>query len=74
LPFTVAASSFGDVQGTMRWGAITSSGLISPYFTAGDTTIALQNFGSSGFTAQINNTNCSATYDIYGIEGFYFVS
>jgi hypothetical protein len=74
LPFTVGASSLGDIQATVRWEAITSSGLIYGYFSAGNTNISMQNFGSSGYTGSINNTNCSATYTLYGIQGFYFVS
>jgi hypothetical protein len=74
LPFTVGPSSLGDIQATVRWESITSSGLIYAYFSGGGTTISMQNFGSSGYTGSINNTNCSATYSLYGIEGFYFVS
>ncbi len=74
LPFAVGPSSLGDIQATVRWEAITSGGLIYGYFVGGNATISMQNFNSSGYTGSINNTNCSATYSIYGIEGFYFVS
>jgi hypothetical protein len=74
LPFTVGSSSLGDIQATVRWEAITSGGVIYGYFSGGGTTISMQNYNSSGYTGAINNTNCSTTYSLYGIQGFYFVS
>ena len=74
LPFAVGVSTtFRDVQGTLRWGSITSSGIIYPYFNQTSTYMILQNFGSSGYTGGISDSNCSSTYELYGIEGFYMV-
>jgi hypothetical protein len=74
LPFTVGVSAtFGDVQATLRWAGISSSGIIIPYFNANATSMLLQNFGSSGYVGTITDTACSTTYEIYGISGFYMV-
>jgi hypothetical protein len=74
LPFTIGiGSTFGDVQATLRWGGISSSGIIIPYFNAGTTYMLLQNFGSSGYNGAISDSACSATYQLYGISGFYMV-
>ena len=74
LPFTIGASAtFGDTQAILRWSDISSSGIIIPYFNAGSTYILLQNFGSSGYTGAISDSACSATYQLYGISGFYML-
>ena len=74
LPFTVGVSAtFGDTQANLRWSDISSSGIIIPYFNAGSTSILLQNFGSSGYTGAISDSACSATYQLYGISGFYML-
>jgi hypothetical protein len=72
LPFTVGAvNPHGDTSFICRWDDITSDGIIIPY--AFSTTFELQNFSNVGYTGVINDTDCSATYQIYGIWGFYFV-
>jgi hypothetical protein len=74
LPFTVGATStFGDVQGTLRWDDITSDGIIYPYFNENTNTITLQDFSNTGYTGPITNADLSATYQLYGISGFYMV-
>ena len=74
LPFTIGAgATFGDTQATLRWSDISSSGIIIPYFNAGSTYMVLQNFGSSGYTGAISDSACSATYQLYGISGFYML-
>lgn len=75
LPFTVGAGgTYGFIQGTLRWDDITSSGFISPYFETATARFQMQDYSSTGFVGVINNTNCSATYRLYGISGFYFIA
>jgi hypothetical protein len=74
LPFTVGTSgTFGDVQGTLRFQNITSSGVIYPYFNSGFTRILMQDFSSTGYVDTIQDTQISSTYQLYGISGFYMV-
>ena len=74
LPFTIgSAATFGNIQGNLRWGGITSAGFISPYFSANSAIISMQGFGSTGYSSNVTDGACSATYQIYGVEGFYMV-
>jgi hypothetical protein len=72
LPFTVSASG-GELQGSMRWDDITSSGFLSPYFSSGNTQIIIQNFSNTGYVDTIQDTAIGSTYQLYGVTGFYYV-
>jgi hypothetical protein len=73
LPFTIAANP--DVQGTVRWDGINTTGLIYAYFSAGGTTISMQEFkATGGYDGEINNADIpGSAFNYYGISGFYFV-
>jgi hypothetical protein len=77
LPYTVgAATTFGHTQGNFRWGGIALSGSathISGYFLAGQSKIAPQIIGTSGFIGSVTNSGVSFTWNIYGISGFYMI-
>jgi hypothetical protein len=74
LPFTVGSSTtFADIQATLRWDDITSSGIIYPHFSPSETRMILQDFSNTGYVNTIQDTQISSTYQLYGISGFYMV-
>jgi len=74
LPFTVGVNTtFGDVQGTLRWDDITSVGIIYPYFANNQTNIIMQDFSNTGYVNDVQDSQISSTYQLYGISGFYMV-
>jgi hypothetical protein len=74
LPFNVGASAtFADIQATLRWDDITSSGIIYPYFNTNSAIMILQDFSNTGYVDTIQHTQIGSTYQLYGISGFYMV-
>jgi len=76
LPFTPSSNGNENrySQPTLRWASINPSGIIVPLINPGGGAIHIlfQIFTTTGgYVGNVNDTHCSATYQLYGVSGFY---